>query len=86
MEANNILSPNGDGINDIWVVKNIAFFPDNMVSIYDKEGKMVFAKKGYANDWDGSYRGTVVKEGIYYYSINLGDGTVKKGFITVVGH
>jgi len=82
--ANNILSPNGDGINDIWVVKNIAFYPNNLVTVYDRAGKVVFTKKGYANDWDGTYRGSVVEEGTYYYSIDLGNGTITKGFITVV--
>jgi gliding motility-associated-like protein len=86
IEANNILSPNGDGINDIWVVKDIAFYPNNTVTVYDREGKVVFTKKGYANDWDGTYRGSVLSEGTYYYSVDLGNGTIKKGFITVVSH
>jgi gliding motility-associated-like protein len=84
VEANNILSPNGDGINDIWVVKNIAFYPGNTVTVYDLAGKVVFTRKGYTNDWDGTYRGSVLGEGIYYFKIDLGNGTTKKGFITVV--
>jgi len=86
IEANNILSPNGDGINDIWVVKNIAFYPDNTVTVYNKAGEVVFTRKGYTNDWNGTYRGSVLSEGTYYYSVDLGNGTTKKGFITVVSH
>ena len=86
VEANNILSPNGDGINDVWVVKNIALYPDNTVTVYNKAGQVVFTKKGYANDWDGAYRGSVVTEGTYYYLIDLGNGNSVKGFITVVNH
>ena len=82
--ANNILSPNGDGINDIWVVKNIAFYPDNRVNVYDQSGKVVFTTKNYANNWDGSYHGSVIKEGTYFYLIELGNGKIEKGFITVV--
>jgi len=84
VEANNILSPNGDGINDIWVVKNIAFYPDNTVTVYDRAGKVVFTKKGYTNDWDGTSRGSVLNEGTYYYLVDLGNGKSVKGFITVV--
>ncbi len=84
VEVNNLLSPNGDGINDIWVVKNIAFYPDNSVTVYDKAGKIVFTKKGYTNDWDGSYRGSVLNSGTYYYLVDLGNGTNIKGYITVV--
>jgi len=86
VEANNILSPNGDGINDIWVVKNIAFYPNNTVAVYNKAGQVVFTKKGYTNDWDGTYRGSVLSEGTYYYSVDLGNGDHIKGFITVVNH
>jgi len=86
VEANNILSPNGDGINDIWVVKNIAFYPDNTVTVYNRTGQVVFTRKGYTNDWDGTYRGAVLSEGTYYYTIDLGNGTTKKGFISVVNH
>ncbi len=86
VEANNILSPNGDGVNDIWVVKNIAFYPNNTVTVYDRTGRIVFTKKGYANDWAGTYRGSVLNEGTYYYSVDLGNGTINKGFITVVSH
>jgi len=86
VEANNILSPNGDGINDIWVVKNIAYYPNNVVTVFDREGQVVFTKKGYTNDWTGTYRGSVLNEGTYYYSVDLGNGTVSRGFITVVSH
>jgi len=86
VEASNILSPNGDGINDIWVVKNIAFYPDNTVTVYDRAGKTVFNKKGYTNNWDGTYRGSVLSEGTYYYLVDLGNGSTMKGFITVVSH
>jgi len=86
VEASNILSPNGDGVNDIWVVKNIAFYPDNTVTVYDRAGKIVFTKKGYNNDWDGAYRGSALNEGTYYYLVELGNGQSVKGFITVVSH
>jgi gliding motility-associated-like protein len=85
VEANNILSPNDDGINDIWVIKNIAFYPDNTVTVYNRAGEIVFTKKGYANDWDGTYRSSVLSEGTYYYRIDLGNGKIVKGFITAVG-
>jgi gliding motility-associated-like protein len=82
---NNILSPNGDGVNDIWVVKNIDLYPDNEVRIYDRAERVVFTKKGYLNDWDGTYNGDALAEGTYYYIINLGSGRDKlKGFVSIV--
>src|SRR5205823_374931 len=49
--ANNILTPNGDGRNDTWLVKNIELFPNNTVTIYDHSGRILYTKKGYTNDW-----------------------------------
>jgi gliding motility-associated-like protein len=84
VEAGNILSPNGDGVNDIWIVKNIAFYPNNTVTVYDRTGRAIFTAKNYANDWAGTDRGGIVTEGTYYYLIDLGNGKQLKGFITVV--
>jgi gliding motility-associated-like protein len=84
IEAANLLSPNGDGKNDTWMVKNIGQYPNNSVTVYDQGSNVVYTKKGYANDWAGTYRGGVVKQGTYYYLIDLGNGTTKKGFITVL--
>ena len=82
--ANNILTPNGDGVNDTWLIKNIENYPNNSVTVYDRMGRIVFAKKSYANDWAGTYGGSILNQGTYYYLVDLGNGTYLKGFITVV--
>jgi gliding motility-associated-like protein len=81
----NILSPNGDGKNDGWVVKDIELFPDNEVTIYDKGGREVFRKKGYHNDWDGTIGGATLSQGTYFYVVEFGPGIAPvKGFITIL--
>ena len=83
--ANNILTPNGDGKNDTWFVKNIDLFPNSTVTVFDHTGKILYNKKGYANDWDGNYNGQPLHEDTYYYLIDLGPGERKiKGYITVI--
>jgi len=83
--ANNLLTPNGDGKNDTWFIKNIDLFPNNTVTVFDHSGKVLYAKKGYSNDWDGNYNGQPLKEDTYYYVIDLGPGDKKiKGYITVL--
>ena len=42
-------SPNGDGINDAWVIENITAFPNNTVSLFSRSGKLVFKQKNYQN-------------------------------------
>ncbi|MEN0054287.1 MAG: MBG domain-containing protein [Mucilaginibacter sp.] len=81
----NILTPNGDGKNDFWIVKDIQLFPNNTVVVYDKGGRTVFTKHGYTNDWNGTYGGSPLTEGTYYYSVDLGPGNRKfRGYITIL--
>jgi len=83
----NVITPNGDGKNDTWKVENIDMYPNNTVKVFDRSGKIVFEMKGYDNSWGGTFRGSVVPEGAYYYIIDFGPGVgVRKGYITIVGN
>ncbi len=83
--ANNILTPNGDGVNDTWIVQNIDMYPNNEVRIFDRNGREMYNKKGYDNSWNGTVSGTDLAEGTYYYIITYGaDKLVQKGFITII--
>ncbi|SHK95485.1 gliding motility-associated C-terminal domain-containing protein [Chitinophaga jiangningensis] len=84
VEAANLLTPNSDGINDRWMVKNIGRYLNNEVKIFDRAGRLVYTRKGYNNEWDGKLNGQLLAEGTYYYILDLGNGTRMKGFITIV--
>ncbi len=83
--ATNLMTPNGDGINDFWVVENIDLYPNNEVRIFDRAGRVLYRKRTYDNSWDGTVNGNPLAEGTYYYIIDFGkDKPVRKGFITIV--
>jgi gliding motility-associated-like protein len=83
--AVNVLTPNGDGKNDKWIVWNINRYPDNTVQVFDRAGRMVYYKKNYLNDWDGSYNGKPLDEGAYLYVVSLGPGLAPlKGVLTII--
>jgi len=84
INASNILTPNGDGKNDTWVVKNIDLYPNNTVKIFDRAGKIVYVKNGYNNDWDGTFRGKPLYSDSYYYIIHFGLYFGTRGFISIV--
>ena len=67
------ITPNGDGLNDTWVIDLIDEFPNNVVQVYNRWGQLVFNSKGYITDWDGLHNGQPLPIGTYYYLINLGD-------------
>ncbi|MDQ8005339.1 MAG: gliding motility-associated C-terminal domain-containing protein [Pedobacter sp.] len=85
--AANLVSPNGDGVNDFWVIKNIDLYPESVVRVFDKAGRVIFNKKGYQNDWDGRVAGSSLKEDTYYYIIDFGAGLPKKkGSLTMLNN
>ncbi|WP_291908835.1 Ig-like domain-containing protein [Chitinophaga sp. CB10] len=85
VDASNILTPNGDGRNDKWVVRNLDSYPNNEVKIFDRAGRMVYSRRNYSNDWDGSLNGAPLAEGTYYYVLTIeGGAKVAQGYITVV--
>ena len=78
-------SPNGDGVNDNFVVEPIGNYPDNTLEIYNRWGNIVYKMNSYNNDWNGISNGRVIvndsenlPEGTYYYKLDLGDGSFPK--------
>ncbi|MDX2429689.1 MAG: gliding motility-associated C-terminal domain-containing protein [Bacteroides sp.] len=69
--AYNVFSPNGDGINDYFDIKNADRFPEILVEVYSRWGDMLFQSVGYDDSkrWDGSTRGTEAPLGTYYFVI-----------------
>ena len=70
-------SPNSDGINDTWQIKEIDRYPNNQVWIFTRTGYEVFNTLNYRNDWSGTKDGNPLPEGSYYYRIDLdGNSTI----------
>ncbi|WP_316825504.1 gliding motility-associated C-terminal domain-containing protein [Pedobacter miscanthi] len=85
-DITNAFSPNGDGINDNWVITDIESYPSHHLTITDRAGKVIYSVKNYKNEWNGMWNGNYVREGTYYYSIVFDNRELptKKGFITIV--
>ena len=77
-----ILSPNGDGENDIFEIKNIENYPDAVIRIYDARGlKLIEYKAKDYKGWDGYYNGHPIRGDDYWYEIESNDFDK-----TIVGH
>jgi gliding motility-associated-like protein len=81
----NTFTPNSDGINDFWSIKYLNNYPAATVSVFNRNGGLVFQSRGYAKPWDGMHSGSPVSAGVYYYVIDLKDGNpVKAGNVSVI--
>ncbi len=83
--VSNLFTPNGDGINDTWFLQDIQKFPDNEVKVYNVYGMEVYSKKGYSNDWSGTYNGGDLPDGTYFYVVRFANSdTVLKGSLDIL--
>ncbi|HEX6914681.1 MAG TPA: gliding motility-associated C-terminal domain-containing protein [Chitinophagaceae bacterium] len=80
----NAFSPNGDGINDRWMLRGIETYPGATVKVFDRFGRGVFESNGFSY-WDGSFQGKPLPVGTYYYVIRLrGEFPLLKGWVVIL--
>lgn len=81
----NVITPNKDGMNDVWNLKGLELYPGSSVKIFDRYGKLIvntkIDKEGFV--WDGTYLGRNVPSASYWYVIDLTDGRKLTGWIVV---
>lgn len=81
----NTFTPNGDGINDIWIISGIQGNNSLVVKVYNRNGSLVFESAGYPTPWDGTSRGQQLPVGSYYYIISVKNaGQVLSGSVAVL--
>lgn len=79
----NTMTPNGDGINDLFEIKNIEQYPDNYLVISDRGRKIIYRSKGYRNNFDAKN----IPQGTYFYRLeynDLGKKEIRTGSITIL--
>ncbi len=90
--ANNYaMSPNGDGSNEYLTFKVIDKYPSNKLMIFNREGRLVYEKSDYKNEFNGTsnknsgQRGKVLPEGVYFYVLDIKKHNLKyQGYIYLV--
>ncbi|MBL4708479.1 MAG: HYR domain-containing protein, partial [Flavobacteriales bacterium] len=84
LDATTLFSPNGDGMNDTWVVNKPALIEGCKLIIVNRNGSEVYSTSNYNNEWDGTVSGTQLPEGTYYYIFDCPDGRSLNGPITIL--
>ncbi len=86
LQATNVITPNNDGVNDTWKIKNIESYENNILNVYDRWGNAVYQKNGYKGEWDGRNKNNdILPDGTYYYTIEFNDNNkTYRGCITIL--
>lgn len=90
LKVMNAFTPNGDGMNDKWIVTNNGGLcvKQVYVTVFNRYGNIVYKNDNYNNNWDGTYNGKPVADATYYYTINYllmnGEYVTVKGDVTIL--
>lgn len=83
----NVITPNGDGLNDYWEPDNMAEWGDFELKIYSSYGELVYLKEGPVYEdfkWPGTDRNDRPLPSGTYLWINKVGGRYEKGTITII--
>jgi gliding motility-associated-like protein len=67
------ITPNGDGVNDTWVLGGFEYYPECKVNVFNRWGQVVFTSIGYGAPWDGRYNGELLPVADYYFTIDYSE-------------
>ena len=84
INVSQLITPDTSGSESTWKIINIDKFPTSRVSVYNRNGQLVFRKKAYQNDWNGSYQetGKLLPAGPYYFIVEIPEiSELKKGWL-----
>lgn len=88
LKPGNFFSPDGQGTmeSEFWQIENILDYPQCNVTIYDDKGVKVYESKPYLNDWDGTFNGKKLPDGVYFYIIRCDgeESSPRSGSITIL--
>ena len=76
-------SPNTDDMNDYFHINGLDQLPDNDLQIFNRWGNQVYFAKPYRNDWAGTWNGTMLPDGVYFYLFKDGKGKTYSGSLTI---
>lgn len=76
-------TPNGDGFNDTWLIKNLDLYPNAELSIFDRYGKLLHQIKGKDFLWNGIYNGSILPASDYWFRLILDQNNTIKGHFSL---
>lgn len=81
----NFISPNGDGINDVWQIKGFEKYEWIDVLIYNRQGRQLFENRvNHSNIlWDGRVHGKPLPSGSYWYTLKTSTHTIFEGYVVI---
>ena len=80
-----VITPNGDGKNDLFHVESIEDFTGSELVVLDRWGFEVYRSAPYLNNWGGTDQNMeALIEGTYYIILKISDNDIRKGYVMIL--
>ncbi len=76
-------TPNGDGVNDYWNIIGAEQYPNAVITLYDRYGKLLKQLSPQSQGWNGDYLGSSMPAGDYWFKFEYGNGEVVTGHFSL---
>jgi gliding motility-associated-like protein len=82
----NTFSPDGKGEikTETWYIANADLLADCQVDVFNRQGQKVYSSKGYTTEWNGTFNGSLIPQGVYFYVIRCPDKNPLNGSVTLI--
>jgi large repetitive protein len=71
LRLSEVITPNGDGLNDVLYIDGIEAFPENTLIVFNRWGQELLQRRNYRNDWDGTIEGRNLPTGTYFIVLRV---------------
>ncbi|MCH7412012.1 gliding motility-associated C-terminal domain-containing protein [Belliella sp. R4-6] len=85
IEIVNTFTPNGDGMNDTWGVRELRFYTGVTLQVFERSGKRVFYTQNPDDRWDGTFNNIELPIGTYYWTVEVEEtGEIRRGMLNLL--
>ncbi|WKZ60982.1 MAG: PKD domain-containing protein [Cyclobacteriaceae bacterium] len=86
VKPRNTFSPDGKGEveTETWKIANADLIDDCTVEVFNRQGQKVYSAKGYTSEWNGTFNGSLLPQGVYFYVIRCPDKKPINGSVTLI--
>lgn len=74
----------GDTSTETWHINNADLLDECTIEVFNRQGQRVFSTTGYATEWNGTFNGSLLPQGVYFYVIRCADKKPSKGSVTLI--
>lgn len=82
----NTFSPDGKGdiSTETWHIVNADLLDDCTIEVFNRQGQKVYSSKGYTTEWNGTFNGSLLPQGVYFYVIRCPGKKPLNGSVTLI--